>query len=86
MLGKIGDIRAVEPLIRALDAPGFQTPIHAAEALGKLGDERAIEPLVMLAASSRDKMRETIMQALSRLGHNFNEAEPLSSTPEPEIS
>ncbi|PJF30198.1 MAG: PBS lyase, partial [Phototrophicales bacterium] len=43
MLGKLGDARAVDPLIRALDAPGFQTPINAAQALGQIGDPRAIE-------------------------------------------
>lgn len=88
MLGKLGDLRAVEPLIRALDAPGFQTPVFAAEALGKLGDERAIEPLVMLAASSRDKMRDTVMVALERLGHNPDEetVQHPQEDPEPEIS
>src|SRR5688572_30273271 len=41
MLGKIGDTRAVQPLIEALDAPGYQTPLYAAQSLGKLGDSRA---------------------------------------------
>src|SRR5690606_25399009 len=57
MLGKMKDIRAVEPLIRALDAPGYQTPLYAAEALGKLGDPRAIGPLLEFAASGKDKAR-----------------------------
>jgi HEAT repeat protein len=61
MLGKLGDSRAVDALIRALDAPGFQTPLYAAEALGKLGDSRAIEPLMMIAANGRDKVRETAL-------------------------
>ena len=60
MLGKIGDMRAVNPLIRALDAPGFQTPLYAAEALGKLGDSRAIEPLLMMAAASSDKRSASV--------------------------
>jgi len=37
MLGKLRDDRAVTALIRALDAPGFQTPYNAAIALGKTG-------------------------------------------------
>jgi HEAT repeat protein len=80
MLGKIGDPRAVDPLIRALTAPGYQTPLHAAEALGKIGDPRAIEPLLMLAANGRDKTREAALQALERLGYAD---EPIQ---EPEIS
>ena len=62
-LGKIGDKRAVSPLINVLEntptrrAPGtFTGPIRVpniyhpaiAKALGKIGDKRAIEPLVKL--------------------------------------
>jgi len=82
MLGKLGDPRAVDSLIRALDAPGHQTPLYAAEALGKLGDPRAIEPLLMLAATGRDKTRDTAIEALQRLGYDINDEE--ASTPEPE--
>ena len=70
MLGKIGDSRAVEPLIRALDAPGFQTPLYAAQALGKLGDTRAIEPLIRAMESHNDKMREAAQEALNKLGYS----------------
>jgi HEAT repeat protein len=83
MLGKMGDVRAVNPLIRALNAPGHQTPLHAAEALGKLGDPRAIEPLLMLAATGRDKTREAALKALDRLGHQETEDEAM---PEPEAN
>lgn len=69
MLGKLKDQRAVEPLIRALDAPGFQTPLFAAEALGKLGDPRAIKPLLALAAECNDKTRDAAMDALRKLGY-----------------
>jgi HEAT repeat protein len=75
MLGKLGDPRAVEPLIRALDAPGFQTPLYAAQSLGKLGDPRAIEPLLSMVESHNDKMREAAQQALIRLGYQENEKE-----------
>jgi HEAT repeat protein len=80
MLGKLGDARAVESLIRALEAPGYQTPLFAAEALGKLGDPRAIEPLVILASTGRDKTREAALEALKRLGYNMETEEP---QPEP---
>lgn len=69
MLGKLKDQRAVDPLIRALEAPGFQTPLFAAEALGKLGDPRAIRPLLDLAAECNDKTHDAAMEALHRLGY-----------------
>ena len=83
MLGKLRDIRAVTPLIRALDAPGFQTPINAAQALGKIGDRRAIEPLLSFADSTRDKTRDAAVEALKQLGYEFSTEE--SAEPEPEM-
>lgn len=73
MLGKLGDARAVDSLIDALDAPGYQTPIHAAEALGKLGDVRAIEPLVRVMDENNDRMRDVAQKALRNLGYEFEE-------------
>ena len=69
MLGKLKDERAVPNLIRALEAPGFLTPYHAAQALGKIGDPRAIEALLTLASASRDKTRRAAVEALRQLGH-----------------
>ncbi|MCY4145315.1 MAG: HEAT repeat domain-containing protein [Chloroflexi bacterium] len=69
MLGKLKDERAVPHLIRALKAPGFLTPYHAAQALGKIGDPRAITALESLAADSRDKTRRAALEALRQLGH-----------------
>ncbi len=71
MLGKLGDARAVDPLIFALDAPGYQTPLYAAEALGKLGDARAIEPLLRVRDAHNDRMRDAAEQALRNLGHDL---------------
>lgn len=68
MLGKLKDERAVPHLIRALDAPGFLTPYHAAQALGKIGDPRAITALQNFAAGSRDKTRSAAVEALRQLG------------------
>jgi HEAT repeat protein len=69
MLGKLRDLRAVDPLIQALDAPGFQTPLFAAQALGKLGDPRAIEPLLAMLNSGHEKFREAALEALKHLGY-----------------
>lgn len=76
MLGKLGDPRAVEPLIDALDAPGFQTPVYAAEALGKLGDARAIEPLIEIVNTHSDRMRDAAQKALLNLGYTFGSDDP----------
>lgn len=75
MLGKIKDIRAVDPLIHALDAPGFQTPLFAAQALGKIGDARAVEPLLAMMNTDHEKFRAAARESLLLLGHKF-ETEP----------
>ena len=85
MLGNLGDTRAVEPLIEALHAPGYQTPLFAAEALGKIGDPRAIPALQPMLQSDHDRYREIAGQALHRLQrrdeqHNEIEREPEPST------
>ncbi len=72
MLGKLGDTRAVGPLIKALDAPGFQTPLFAVQSLGELGDTRAIEPLLVVLENSKDKLHEAALAALERLGYRAN--------------
>lgn len=69
MLGKLRDIRAVDPLIRALEAPGFQTPVYAAEALGKIGDRRAIDPLLAAMNSGNETFRKAAIEALKKLGY-----------------
>ena len=74
MLGKLKDGRAVPPLIRALDAPGFLTPYNAALALGKIGDPRAIDALLSFAQSSNDKTRAAAVEALRQLGYEIEAA------------
>jgi HEAT repeat protein len=73
MLGKLRDVRAVEPLIQALDAPGYKTPVYAAEALGKIGDPRAIEPLLAALSTRNDSLRAAAMAALKQLGQEILE-------------
>ena len=82
MLGKIKDDRAVPPLIRALDAPGFVTPYNAAQALGKIGDPRAIDALLSFVGSSNDKTRAAAVEALRQLGY---EVEVAFGEPQPRI-
>ncbi|MGA2242656.1 MAG: HEAT repeat domain-containing protein [Verrucomicrobiota bacterium] len=46
-LGKVGDVRAVEPLIGVLHAADREEVVEqVTESLGEIGDSRAIEPLV----------------------------------------
>jgi HEAT repeat protein len=84
MLGKLGDARAVGPLIEALDAPGFQTPLYAAQSLGKLGDPRAIPPLLRLLDTDHDKFREAARESLTRLGYSIERLGTLKPEPEGE--
>lgn len=79
MLGKLGDTRAVYALIEALDAPGYQTPLYAAEALGKLGDPAAIEPLLMAISTNNDRLRDAALQSLKRLGYDAERAKESST-------
>ena len=85
MLGKIGDSRAVDPLVRALEAPGFQTPMYAAQALGRIGDQRAVEPLIEVAAKRKDKIQKAAINALRKLGYD-PDTERAKKTPEPEMT
>ncbi|MFN8372697.1 MAG: HEAT repeat domain-containing protein [Anaerolineae bacterium] len=82
MLGKLRDSRAVDPLIDALDAPGFQTPVYAAQALGELGDPRAIPALLTMLREGRGKARDAATEALQRLGYDpcqeLNALEPIA--------
>jgi HEAT repeat protein len=85
MLGKLGDTRAVTPLIKALEAPGYQIPLHAAQALGQLRDPRAIAPLVALAGHSKDRLHDAVMVALRQLGAEVGlKPEAAFQVPEPE--
>ena len=68
VLGEIGDVRAVEPLIVALKNKHEDLRKTAAEALGKIGDARAVEPLrVALKDEDRD-VRKAAAKALGKIG------------------
>jgi HEAT repeat protein len=73
MLGKLGDGRAVDPLIEVLESAGWQTRLNAAEALGKLGDPRAIKPLLKIIEVDHDKIGEAAQIALEKLGYGTDD-------------
>ncbi|MCP4543059.1 MAG: response regulator [Chloroflexi bacterium] len=76
-LGKLGDTRAVEPLIAILeDVKVASVGASAAEALGKLGDLRAVEPLITILKDENWQMRAAAAEALEQLG-DFLAMEPL---------
>ena len=65
-LGKIGDTRAIKPLINALMDKQSDVQRFAAEALGKIGDTRAIKPLINALRDSN--VRLTAGEALLKIG------------------
>ena len=78
-LGKIGDTRAVEPLIATLkkESIGHNVRVAAAEALGKIGDARAMEPLIAILKENESiYIREAAADALGKFG-DARAVEPL---------
>jgi HEAT repeat protein len=68
VLGKIGDARAVEPLIKVLKEREWPDSQAAAEALGKIGDGRAVEPLIgVLLDDVEEEVLEAAAEALSEI-------------------
>ena len=67
-LGKIGDNRAVEPLIAALNDSDSDVREYAADALGEIGDKRAVEPLIVALRDSNDNVRNNSVWALGKIG------------------
>ena len=63
-LGEMGDARAIEPLIDALEDRHILVRVEAAKALGKIGDTRAVEPLIEVLQSLAGPASE----ALGRIG------------------
>jgi hypothetical protein len=67
-LGRIGDARAVEPLITALKDKDSACRRRAAGALGRIGDARAVEPLIAVLKGKNAKVRGNASDALVRIG------------------
>jgi hypothetical protein len=69
VLGKLGDTRAVQPLIKALGDQNKTVRGIAASALGQLGDAAALEPLRGLLRRESDAfVRGQIEKAVAALG------------------
>lgn len=66
-LGKIGDPRAVEPLLNAMRDPDNQ--MACAEALGRIGDERSLGPLCHLLSSPSPEVRVEALRSLRRMAN-----------------
>ena len=69
VLGQLGDSRAVQPLLAALnwryDSDLYQ---HAAEAIGEIGDPIATPGLLEALNSPREEIKVCVANALGRLG------------------
>jgi hypothetical protein len=63
-LGKIGDSRAVEPLIAALKDWDQDVRYAAVEALGKIGDSRAVGPFIAALNDKDWDMRKSAANGL----------------------
>ena len=76
MLGRLGDRRAVEPLISSLRDGSAELRRIASESLGNLGDSRAAEPLLELLLESYTQdpadasLKRAISTALTKLGES----------------
>lgn len=63
-LGQLGDLRAVEPLINALQDDFYLVRASAAWALGELGDNRAVNPLLELYNDKNETIKLTAVSSL----------------------
>ncbi len=71
-LGRMGDSRAVEPLIDTLWDDDSRVRLKAAWALGRIGDSRAILPLRRLYRMEKEDMKDTITEAIEEISHQIN--------------
>jgi HEAT repeat protein len=67
-LGELGDPRAFDVLVEALDSGEALVQVSAIGALGELGDVRAVPFLAKFAADEDWQMRYRMVQALANLG------------------
>jgi HEAT repeat protein len=67
-LGKLGDARAVEPLIATLKDEDWIVGWFAAQALGQIGDPQAVEPLIAALKDTEMHVRRFAAEALRQFG------------------
>ena len=67
-LGKIGDPRAVEPLITALGSADWNVRGNAALALGGIDDKRSVEPLIAVLGDEEPYVQEQGVESLGKIG------------------
>lgn len=67
-LGRLGDERAIEPLVSALQDKDRYLRREAAKALGELGSSAAIGPLIKALEDSEEYVRRSAITALGVLG------------------
>ncbi|MBD3176491.1 MAG: hypothetical protein GF320_15030 [Armatimonadia bacterium] len=79
VLGRIGDLRAMDSLTSALDDPEWRVRRAAARALGKVGDAGAVDPLTAALDDPSGSVRDAAAEGLSRVHARCGIA-PLSST------
>jgi HEAT repeat protein len=68
VLEQLGDKRAIEPLIQALNDDHGLVRKSAIEALGKIGDERATEALIAGLNDQDDEIRLSAVNSLKQIG------------------
>jgi len=66
VIGQIGDIRAVEPLLQALKDGKAVVREAAAMALGMIGDARAVEPLIQTLQDKDSWVSRAAAEALAK--------------------
>ncbi len=64
-LGALGDARAVEPLIKALNDSGKYVRSESARALRRIGDRRAVDPLIQALALKKNREDYEIIRSLA---------------------
>lgn len=75
-LGHMGDLRAVEPLLKILESGETGLTYACTAALGNIGDPRAIDPLIELLTVDRLLIPQTAAKGLGRFGAAAKKALP----------
>ena len=66
-LGRLRDLRALEPLLDTLNDEDWRVRFKAAWALGELGDRRALPALRRLSRDPSETVRDSAQKAAERI-------------------